>query len=325
MRSFGTTLLTVTAVPFAVCAVDMSYADTLDVPADVAVFNSGRALVHVTVRDDDGNGISGVGVEFRVADPRAATFEFPLAFTNTEGAAYTVVNTRPNEFETGEPRVERTTFTVSANGLESAPVPIYADAVVVDGVAGFDAPPLAPFSASEQVLVGYTFGGFLRPEELVGFRVRAWSVDPRVAEIAEGLVTGVDDALGSAVIEFPVTAFGEGVATFVIGFLDFPTYSSEVVILDEPAFRRGDCNDDRRVDISDAVCLLRGLFSGDALPGCLAVANGNGDSSIDISDPTYLLNHLFLGGPPPVAPFPECGTSDLEADEELGCVESSCP
>lgn len=325
MRSFGKTLLTVTAIPFAVFATDMSHADTVDVPAEVTVYNWGRALVHATVRDDDGNGISGVRVEFRVANPGAATFDSRLAFTDSEGAAYTAVTARPNDFDTGEPRVERTTFTVSANGIESAPVPIYADAVVVDGVIGFDAPPLAPFSTSEQVLVGYTFGGFFGPAELVGSRVQAWSVDPRVAEIAEGLVTGVDDTGGLAVIEFPVTAFREGVATFVIGFLDFPTYSTEVVILDEPAFRRGDCNDDQRIDISDAVCLLRGLFSGDALPACLAVANGNGDSSVDISDPTYLLNHLFLGGPPPVAPFPDCGTSDLEADEELGCAESSCP
>ncbi len=32
-----------------------------------------------------------------------------------------------------------------------------------------------------------------------------------------------------------------------------------------------------------------------------------------------IFNFLFLGGPAPVVPFPDCGTSDLEADEELGC------
>jgi len=45
---------------------------------------------------------------------------------------------------------------------------------------------------------------------------------------------------------------------------------------------------------------------------------------VDIADPVFLLNHLFLGGPKPVAPFPECGTSVFEADEELGCEELGC-
>ena len=53
----------------------------------------------------------------------------------------------------------------------------------------------------------------------------------------------------------------------------------------------------------------------------------NADSTLDISDAVFALNHLFLGGPPPAAPYPECGTSDLEADEALGCEESleHCP
>ena len=62
-------------------------------------------------------------------------------------------------------------------------------------------------------------------------------------------------------------------------------------------------------------------------PGCVAVTNTNGDSAVDLSGAVYLLSHLFLGGPPPVAPFPECGTSDLEADRELGCKTppKNCP
>jgi hypothetical protein len=84
-------------------------------------------------------------------------------------------------------------------------------------------------------------------------------------------------------------------------------------------FRRGDCNEDGDVDISDAVCTLNWLFLGAAAPGCVAVTNSNGDGSADISDATYLLNHLFLGGPPPVVPYPECGPGALQSDAELGC------
>jgi hypothetical protein len=91
-------------------------------------------------------------------------------------------------------------------------------------------------------------------------------------------------------------------------------------------FRRGDCNDDGSVDISDAVCILGWLFLGGTTPGCVAATNTNGDEAADVSDAVYLLAHLFLGGPAPVAPFPECGPAALEADEAMGCEDvSSCP
>jgi PKD repeat protein len=83
------------------------------------------------------------------------------------------------------------------------------------------------------------------------------------------------------------------------------------------SFVRGRCNDDDKVDISDAVCILQWLFLGGSPPGagCTAVANTNGDGGVDLSDGVYLLGFLFLGGCPPVAPFPECGPGTLEADE----------
>ncbi len=85
-----------------------------------------------------------------------------------------------------------------------------------------------------------------------------------------------------------------------------------------PAFRRGDCNDDDTVDISDAVCILNWLFLGGDTPGCIAATNVDGAGEVDITDPIYLLTHLFLGGAAPVEPFPECGTGS-PADEEIGC------
>jgi hypothetical protein len=86
-------------------------------------------------------------------------------------------------------------------------------------------------------------------------------------------------------------------------------------LVDALRFRRGDCNDDGTVDISDGVCILNWLFLGGATPGCVAVTNTNGDAVSDISDGVFLLTHLFLGGPAPVAPFPECGPGTLPADE----------
>jgi hypothetical protein len=89
-------------------------------------------------------------------------------------------------------------------------------------------------------------------------------------------------------------------------------------------FRRGDCNDDSTIDISDPVCALNWLFLGTSEPACVAAINMNGDAEVDISDPVYLLAFLFLGGPPPLPPFQECGMS-VEADEALGCASPPAP
>jgi hypothetical protein len=92
-----------------------------------------------------------------------------------------------------------------------------------------------------------------------------------------------------------------------------------VSVASKTAFVRGDCNDDDRIDIADAVCALEWLFLGHPAPSCTATVNTNGDGVVDISDPVSLLGFLFLGRPPPVTPFPACGPTTLPGDAALGC------
>jgi hypothetical protein len=74
--------------------------------------------------------------------------------------------------------------------------------------------------------------------------------------------------------------------------------------------RPGDINQDGRLDISDAVGLLRGLFSGAALRlpceggsvnegGNRTLLDLNDDARVDVADAIYLLGYLFHGGPRP--------------------------
>ena len=119
-------------------------------------------------------------------------------------------------------------------------------------------------------------------------------------------------------IFFRTTSIRPGDRSTGAPFIGFRVASRTTPVLGD-VFRRGDSNDDSIVDLSDAVFTLSHLFMGGSVPKCLAAANANGDESLDISDGTFLLNHLFLGSPAPVAPFPDCGTSDVEADEALGC------
>lgn len=84
-----------------------------------------------------------------------------------------------------------------------------------------------------------------------------------------------------------------------------------IVISDDPIeveFIRGDINADGKYNLSDAVTLLRYLFSGYNLPyDCLDVADCNGDRKVDSADPIFLLGYLFSGGRPFPAPFEDCG------------------
>jgi hypothetical protein len=139
------------------------------------------------------------------------------------------------------------------------------------------------------------------------------------------------DAGVSEVYELPTSSLVSGTNVLAIQVHNATLDSSDLSVIPElladyvfdaggeceSLFRRGDCNDDDKVDISDAVCVLNWLFLGADSPGCIAVTNSNGDAGADISDATYLLNHLFLGGPPPAAPFPECGP--MPDGEELAC------
>jgi hypothetical protein len=74
--------------------------------------------------------------------------------------------------------------------------------------------------------------------------------------------------------------------------------------------RPGDCNQDGKLDISDAVCLLGHLFLGapsvlpceggtTADPGNKTLFDANGDGGVDLSDAVNELLFLFSGGPPP--------------------------
>ncbi len=81
----------------------------------------------------------------------------------------------------------------------------------------------------------------------------------------------------------------------------------------EPGFIRGDANGDRRVDISDAVTILRVLFAA-APADCGDALDANDSGGLDIADAISILSYLFASGPPPPPPFPLRG-QDPTADE----------
>ena len=83
-------------------------------------------------------------------------------------------------------------------------------------------------------------------------------------------------------------------------------------------FIRGDANGDGRVDIIDALTLIRFVAGDERGTGCIEALNTNRDGGVDVTDALPLLRWIFLDGPPLPYPFPACGSFPHGA-----CMESS--
>ncbi len=90
-----------------------------------------------------------------------------------------------------------------------------------------------------------------------------------------------------------------------------------------PTFRRGDCNGDARVNISDPIFNLNHLFIEGERGFCDDACDANDDGILDLSDAVATLNFLFAGEEPPRSPGPvECG---IDATEDFLGGLCSCP
>ncbi|HAK96876.1 MAG TPA: hypothetical protein DCM87_18270 [Planctomycetes bacterium] len=88
-------------------------------------------------------------------------------------------------------------------------------------------------------------------------------------------------------------------------------------------FRRGDANNDGRVNIGDAIRVLAALF-GDAALSCPDAADANDDGRLDIADPITVLDYLFGSGAPLPAPGAASCNQDSTPDSLAPCVQESC-
>lgn len=73
-------------------------------------------------------------------------------------------------------------------------------------------------------------------------------------------------------------------------------------------FQRGDVDLDARINVTDAIILLRLAFGG--LPDryfCDDAKDVNDDGSLDVTDAIVLIEWLFRSGPAPPEPFFTCG------------------
>jgi hypothetical protein len=127
---------------------------------------------------------------------------------------------------------------------------------------------------------------------------------------------------------------GGGEHNFRVGFLDdagVPIAGGppEIEICLEPdcgkkvppeAFRRGDVDTNRVLEITDAISLLNFLFLGTgAAPVCPDSADGDDNGTLELTDAIRVLQFLFLGGAEPPAPGSFACGPDPTPDELGPC------
>ena len=88
-----------------------------------------------------------------------------------------------------------------------------------------------------------------------------------------------------------------------------------VPVTDTP-FLRGNCNNDGTTNIADGIWILNFLYQSGPAATCTAACDFNDDGMMDMSDAIGVISWRLMDGPPPSAPFPDCGTvagADCEA------------
>lgn len=98
----------------------------------------------------------------------------------------------------------------------------------------------------------------------------------------------------------------------------------------EVFFKRGDVNEDGKLDLSDAIFIVQRLFVINEEFACLDSADATDDGLVDVTDVIKIAGYLFMGAAEPPPPFSECGLDPTK--DAIGCdsfspcepVEESC-
>lgn len=92
-------------------------------------------------------------------------------------------------------------------------------------------------------------------------------------------------------------------------------------------FLRGDANVDGVVNLADVIFHLE-YFVGTQPARCLDAQDSNDDGMVNVADAIYSLGYLFTQGPPPSAPYPDCGLDEsTNPGARLDCesLSAHCP
>jgi hypothetical protein len=96
---------------------------------------------------------------------------------------------------------------------------------------------------------------------------------------------------------------------------------------EEPLFRRGDTDNNNRLELTDAVRVLSFLFLGTGEITCNEAADADDNGKVELTDAVRILGFLFLGQVSPADPGPppaQCGPDPAGSSAHIGCDSYSC-
>ena len=168
----------------------------------------------------------------------------------------------------------------------------------------------------DSVALAYHSG---QPEELFGPAYETTNFDGLDSDYIE--LACIEQAVDSAIDS--VRFATNGGRTGLVGINTIAVFGRELSAGVGP-FIRGDVNGDGALDIADASFVFNYLFLGGEGSTCVSAMNSNAeDGPPNLTAGVFLLNFLFMGGSAPPAPYPECDSSSLQIDLDLGCESSS--
>jgi hypothetical protein len=129
----------------------------------------------------------------------------------------------------------------------------------------------------------------------------------KIAVFLDRMVLRAPQEVGDARIEVR-TALGESLV-----------FEESLQVASQPGyFRRGDFDDNAKIDLADALEILQRLFLGGGAPRCLDAADTDDNGTIDLGDAIFLLHALFLGSE--TLPYPGGGVPGPDpTPDQLDC------
>tara|TARA_B100001750_G_scaffold236688_1_gene240881 strand:- start:183 stop:1130 length:948 start_codon:yes stop_codon:yes gene_type:complete len=141
-------------------------------------------------------------------------------------------------------------------------------------------------------------------------------------ELADGESLQIERGAASIAAE----GVGPEVPEFAVYFLDAEGYYSDRIVpvcSPQPTlFRRGDCNSDGAISVSDAIFQLNHLYLGRERWYCDDACDANDDGRTNLSDAITIIGYVFLGEIEPIGMDQTCRPDETE--DFLGGI-CECP
>ena len=143
-----------------------------------------------------------------------------------------------------------------------------------------------------------------------------------ILELADGESLQIERGAASIAAE----GVGPEVPEFAVYFLDADGYYSDRIVPvcspQSALFRRGDCNSDGAVSVSDAIFQLNHLYLGRERWYCDDACDANDDGRTNLSDAITIIGYVFLGEIEPIGMDQTCRPDETE--DFLGGI-CECP